>query len=358
VLVRAGVIGALSAGIAALVVGFSAKSAVTAGPSDVGPGERPSVSVFGTIHPKVLNLPRPVGSQLPGNARVRLASLQVDVDAAAVEDEMPAATPGSTRHDASFNERFVTSFGAAREQGDESVLFGRPVSPQHLVGPSRAKLATLGAPARPPAGGVAQPAPTKPKAAPSAAGQIAPDAATAARAPLTTASRQPASEPTRRDSHSSPDADSRTAIYDISARTVYLPNGDRLEAHSGLGSHRDDPSSISLKHRGPTPPNVYQLALREQPFHGARAIRLLPVGEADMFGRDGILAHPYLLGPDGQSNGCVSFSDYPAFLNAFLRGEVDRLVVVERLASAPPPRAGSGWFGWLPEPIKNLFKAS
>jgi hypothetical protein len=35
-----------------------------------------------------------------------------------------------------------------------------------------------------------------------------------------------------------------------------------------------------------------------------------------MFGRDGLLAHPYMLGPNGQSNGCVSFSDYPAFLDA------------------------------------------
>ena len=26
-----------------------------------------------------------------------------------------------------------------------------------------------------------------------------------------------------------------TAVYDISARTVYLPDGTRLEAHSGLG---------------------------------------------------------------------------------------------------------------------------
>jgi hypothetical protein len=34
---------------------------------------------------------------------------------------------------------------------------------------------------------------------------------------------------------------SHTAIYDITARTVYLPNGRRLEAHSGLGDQMDDP---------------------------------------------------------------------------------------------------------------------
>jgi hypothetical protein len=75
-------------------------------------------------------------------------------------------------------------------------------------------------------------------------------------------------------------------------------------------------------------------------------------GKGNMFGRDGLLAHPYMLGPNGQSNGCVSFSDYPAFLSAFLRGEVDRLVVVQRLATAPTPRAGPEW---LPEPFRNLF---
>jgi type VI secretion system (T6SS) effector TldE1-like protein len=137
------------------------------------------------------------------------------------------------------------------------------------------------------------------------------------------------------------DSDSRTAVYDIAARTVYLPNGHRLEAHSGLGSRLDDPRYISTKGQGPTPPNVYNLTLRERLFHGVRAIRLVPVEDGKMFGRDGILAHSYMLGPNGQSNGCVSFRDYPAFLNAYLRGEVNRLVVVEHLATTTGTRAGS-----------------
>ena len=129
------------------------------------------------------------------------------------------------------------------------------------------------------------------------------------------------------------DSESHTAIYDIAARTVYLPNGQRLEAHSGLGSRLDDPRYINAKGQGPTPPNVYNLTLRERLFHGVRAIRLVPVDDRKMFGRDGILAHTYMLGPNGQSNGCVSFRNYPAFLTAFLKGEVDRLVVVEHLAT-------------------------
>jgi hypothetical protein len=52
--------------------------------------------------------------------------------------------------------------------------------------------------------------------------------------------------------------------------------------------------------------------------------------DGKMFGRDGMLAHSYMLGPSGQSNGCVSFSDYSAFLEAYLKGDVDRLVVVDR----------------------------
>jgi hypothetical protein len=134
----------------------------------------------------------------------------------------------------------------------------------------------------------------------------------------------------------------RTAVYDIAAHVVYLPNGDRLEAHSGLGKRLDNPRYVNEKDRGPTPPNVYSLVLRKQLFHGVQAIRLNPVGDGNMFGRDGMLAHSYMLGPTGQSFGCVSFKDYPEFLHAFLKGEVDRLVVVPHLgttvARAAPPR--------------------
>jgi hypothetical protein len=129
----------------------------------------------------------------------------------------------------------------------------------------------------------------------------------------------------------------RTAVYIITERVVYMPNGTQLEAHSGLGSRADDPRYIKVKNRGPTPPNVYDLVMRERRFHGIRAIRLIPVDESRMFGRDGMLAHKYMRGGKAQSAGCVVFRDYPAFLNAFLRGEVDRLVVVERIEDAPEP---------------------
>jgi len=145
---------------------------------------------------------------------------------------------------------------------------------------------------------------------------------------------------------------SRTAIYDITARTVYLPNGRRLEAHSGLGDHMDDPRYVNARGTGPTPPNIYELKLRETLFHGVRAIRLVPSDSSKMYGRDGILAHSYLLGPNGQSNGCVSFSDYAAFLDAFLRGDVNRLVVVERLADTPSAKTLADW---LSNTLRDIF---
>lgn len=125
----------------------------------------------------------------------------------------------------------------------------------------------------------------------------------------------------------------RTAIYDISARAVYMPNGETLEAHSGLGEWLDDPTSFHRKDRGVTPPATYKLTLREKLFHGVQALRLTPVGGAKMYGRDGMLAHSYLLGPNGQSNGCVSFKDYDKFLAAYHSGEVDQLIVVPNLSS-------------------------
>jgi hypothetical protein len=38
-----------------------------------------------------------------------------------------------------------------------------------------------------------------------------------------------------------------------------------------------------------------------------------------------------MLGPSGQSFGCVSFKNYSQFLQAFEHGDVDRLVVVAHL---------------------------
>jgi hypothetical protein len=125
--------------------------------------------------------------------------------------------------------------------------------------------------------------------------------------------------------------DNVTAVYDISARAVYLPNGTKLEAHSGLGSLMDNPAYVDRRMVGATPPNVYDLKPREKLFHGVAALRMTPVGEGETHGRSGLLVHSYLLGPNGDSNGCVSIKEYDKFLQAYRNGEVKRLVVVPSL---------------------------
>ncbi|WP_376707794.1 tlde1 domain-containing protein [Bradyrhizobium semiaridum] len=130
----------------------------------------------------------------------------------------------------------------------------------------------------------------------------------------------------------SPPYDRQTAVYDISAKTVYLPDGTRLEAHSGLGSRIDDPRSAHLKMVGVTPPHIYELKPREALFHGVPALRLTPIGgEGKIFNRVGLLAHTYMLGPNGDSNGCVSFKDYYAFLDAYRNKGIRRLAVLARV---------------------------
>ena len=126
--------------------------------------------------------------------------------------------------------------------------------------------------------------------------------------------------------------DRSTAVYDISAHTVYLPDGSKLEAHSGLGSDLDDPRSARVRMRGVTPPHIYELKPREALFHGVPALRLNPIGgEESIYGRSGLLAHSFMLGPNGDSNGCVSFRDYNAFLNAYRNQGIKRLAVVARV---------------------------
>ena len=124
----------------------------------------------------------------------------------------------------------------------------------------------------------------------------------------------------------------QTAVYVITDKKVYMPDGSVLEAHSGLGDKMDDPRFADVRMRGVTPPHVYNLKMREALFHGVEAIRMTPIGgEKAIFGRDGILAHSYLLGPNGQSNGCLSFKDYDEFLEAFKDGKINRLAVIAKL---------------------------
>ncbi len=138
-----------------------------------------------------------------------------------------------------------------------------------------------------------------------------------------------------------PDRGNGTAIYDISAGVVHLPSGEKLEAHSGIGKMRDNPDFVHVKMRGATPPSSYRLTMRESLFHGVEAIRLTPENGVNPHGRNGLLAHTYMLAKRGESNGCVVFKEYPKFLAAFKRGEVKRLIVVPKLNGRPSAMAAS-----------------
>ncbi|MDB5648357.1 tlde1 domain-containing protein [Methylobacterium sp.] len=171
--------------------------------------------------------------------------------------------------------------------------------------------------------------------------------APAARTTLAYAAVDPSLDPgPRRALERNPAVSAGTAVYDITARTVTLPSGERLEAHSGLGESMDNPRHVHRRMRGSTPPGTYDLTEREALFHGVRAIRLSPVGgSAAIHGRDGILAHTYMLGPSGASNGCVSFRDYNRFLQAYLRGDIRRLVVVAGHGGDAGPTFAERLFG-------------
>ncbi|WP_244616080.1 DUF2778 domain-containing protein [Rhizobium sp. RU20A] len=129
-----------------------------------------------------------------------------------------------------------------------------------------------------------------------------------------------------------PGQGTRIAVYDISGATVYMPDGTRLEAHSGIGEMRDNPKYTHVKMRGPTPPGVFRLTMRESRFHGVEALRMTSVDGKHPKGRDGLLTHSYLLRRSpGDSHGCIAFRNYPAFLAAFKRGHVNMIIVVESM---------------------------
>jgi hypothetical protein len=125
--------------------------------------------------------------------------------------------------------------------------------------------------------------------------------------------------------------DSTTAVYDITARIVYMPDGTKFEAHSGLGNLLDDPAHVSTRNAGATPPGMYEMRPRESLFHGVPALRMTPVDGSETFGRVGLLVHPYMLGPNGDSNGCISVKHYDRFLQAYHNGTIKRIAVVRSI---------------------------
>jgi hypothetical protein len=336
----------IAAGIAALAIGAALGSRTA--PAVVAATETVQPKNFDRFPSERFPAQEP---QVPASRGMQLAS----IDSGAVfrlDDNDPSpglATSATSRgqaedrttgaRGASFAERFMGAIDwpVARPSESTQVRTNRPVPASSDAGARATAARAVAQPPRGPALAALAPATA------SAPASVAKKPVRLADASATDDLSLPAED------------DSHTAIYDILAHKVYLPSGKTLEAHSGLGSYLDNPRYVAEKDRGPTPPNVYDLTLREELFHGVRAVRLNPVGGGNMYGRDGMLAHTYMLGANGQSNGCVSFSDYPAFLNAVLSGEVSRLVVVEHLANPPNSRTASGW---IPEAIRSFFGRS
>jgi len=349
------------AGVAVSAIALaSAFGGALAGSSDsASPGTR-ITSAFATIHAQIGDDRASPGLQI---SNVRLASLHTQVTAATAltgnEGQTAASRPATDR--ASFDERFNSLHGerlASFDQRFAAAQAGaRDRAPSSLqrsdwLAAAEYRLETaIQEKARVAMRGPAADTPAKTQAQ-APAGATPGKPLRLAYAPSDLKLNDIAPRDVAPSDGLPADVGKRTAIYDISARVLYMPNGERLEAHSGLGEHMDDLRSVRIRNKGVTPTNVYKLSLREKLFHGVRAVRMTPVAPHKMYGRDGFLVHSYLLGPQGESNGCVSVNDYPKFLNAFLSGEVDRLVVVERLAE-PPAEPGANW---LAERIRTLFE--
>ena len=126
----------------------------------------------------------------------------------------------------------------------------------------------------------------------------------------------------------------KVAIYDVSNATVYLPDGTKLRAHSGIGTMRDNPRYEHVKMRGPTPAGIYRLSMREERFYGVEAIRMTSIDGRDPKNRTGLLTHTNLLRGQRGSHGCVAFQNYQPFLKAFKRGQITMMIVVPELPSS------------------------
>jgi len=409
-LVRVGVASAV-AGSAGLTLVFSLSAWMLIGgePTEADArAQTAGLSVFGTIHPHLLSYgSTALRSDGPSTPPVRLASLSQTAFAsrfAPVAQDASGDAPATTASlpSASFNDRFAFQqqpalrtrslapsvsfadrFGGAAPPAPPPRGQFTLASVSSTVTPATLTPAPAAAPhaaARALAARVAEKKPDKPEK-PAGSYRVASLGDTPIRtayASVDQASKDPAIDDsllkklTPRDAAKDKDSASkdagpkdgpfagvdlsRTAIYDISGHVVYLPNGTRLEAHSGLAEHMDELGAVNLRSLGPTPPGLYNLTMREARFHGIDAIRLNPVDETRMYGRAGILAHPYMLGPNGQSNGCVSLKDYDAFLAAFRRGEFNKIVVVERLDGDAP--IGTTATGWIVDKLKGIFGRS
>src|SRR5262249_42793549 len=203
------------AGMAAMAIGFAAESVgrrVVGGASAGHRAESALLSVFASIRPKSLN---------HSASLVHVASFETGFAfTPSVEESEP---PMSTSRHASFGERFLFDLASFDER-----FAGEDISVAETEDSDSKVVTYADLPSPGPGEHASQPA----------TGRSTPKLAPAALSPPASAARKRVATAEASKHSISPDYDdSRTAIYDIAARAVYLPNGRRLEAHSGLGSH-------------------------------------------------------------------------------------------------------------------------
>ena len=280
-MVRAGAV-SIAAGVAALTTGFTVCAWMLGGSDSASDGVRAgnNLSIFGTIHPKLISYGSPALQterlQTERPQGMQLASL------ASFEERFsfPQANPPtrSLQPTLSFEDRFRSTSFEDRFTGTISARITTTRSMTADIDDGAPRVAAPQIAAAAPAPRAARTAAVAPAAPKRSAGQY--QLASLSETPLPPAyasvdsgtknsaindlilkklaPRDPAPQEASTqdaapsDAPAGPDT-SHTAIYDITAHVVYMPDGRRLEAHSGLGEHLDDPHSINLKSRGPTP---------------------------------------------------------------------------------------------------------
>jgi hypothetical protein len=215
----------------ALAFGFTLGLVVKYCLADVGPrGALARLSDLETISSTSLDLQQPYGSQRPSTVGMRLASLEMPVSVPAEDIDPPAsASPSSFFGDrllpgerlVSFDERFggaVVLSDTASARREEQADTGRRPSPdlrEKATGQSAISRST-------------------PKA--SAASVLA-----------STADKRVRTADLSQDLSSLPLEDSHTAVYDIAARTVYMPRAFDEKPESIVDSH-DGTNQIQHPH--------------------------------------------------------------------------------------------------------------
>src|SRR6516165_7534472 len=116
---------------------FALKSGeIAADPASGGPpGGRSRLSVFGAIHPKLLDVRAAPGWQLPTAPGVAVARLQI-IDPNGADSADDVAATASIGRRVSFAERFASSFAARPGQQIAAV-----VPTEQIAGPSRTAVA-------------------------------------------------------------------------------------------------------------------------------------------------------------------------------------------------------------------------